>query len=149
MLIANFDGHVRFDFFELAPTNEAVMSSKGRLRRYFPSSSVRVYKELAEDPIFLDELAKTIAQLSHQPVPGQQPKVKKSGSWHDEDRDTTHPGMVTEFLEGVIASVGQYVPSNAITKNTQDLTSINARRTYGNTSGWTKSLQVIHGVSDV
>jgi hypothetical protein len=120
MLIANFDGHVRFDFFELAPTNEAVMSSKGRLRRYFPSSSVRVYKELAEDPIFLDELAKTIAQLSHQPVPGQQPKVKKSGSWHDEDRDTTHPGMVTEFLEGVIASVGQYVPSNAITKNTRE-----------------------------
>lgn len=118
--MSNFDGHVRFEFFELAPTNEAVMSSKGRLRRCFPSSSVRLHREQAEDTNFLGELAKTIAQLSHQAVPGQQPKVKKSGSWHDEDRDTTHPGMVTEFLEGIVASVGQYVPSNAITKNTRE-----------------------------
>lgn len=96
------------------------MSSKGRLRRCFPASSVRVNQEQAEDPTFLNELAKTIAQLSHQAVPGQQPRVKKSGGWHDEDRDTTHPGMVTEFLEGIVASVGHYVPSNAITKNTRE-----------------------------
>jgi len=118
--MSRINNHVRFDFFELLPTNEAVMSSKGRLRRCFPSSSVSVDIEQAKDRDFLDELAKILVQMSHEAVPGQQPKVKKSGSWHDEDRDTTHPGMVTEFLEGIVASVGAVIPSVSITKNTRE-----------------------------
>lgn len=96
------------------------MSAKGRLSRSFPSSSVSVNLEQAQDRGLLAELANMLVQMSHEAVPGQRPKVKKAGGWHDEDRDTIHPGMVTEFLEGIVASVGSLVSSPSVTKNTRE-----------------------------
>ncbi len=58
--------------------------------------------------------------MSHQRVAGLQPRVRKASEMVDEDRDTTHPGMITEFFEGFLAAVGSHVEVSSLSKNTRE-----------------------------
>ncbi|KAJ5981576.1 hypothetical protein N7522_013560 [Penicillium canescens] len=78
--------------------NKAIMTTAGRLRRTFPGPTMAMERAAFEEPGLKEFMAQTISRMSHQPVAGTKPKIKKSEQQHDEDRDTTHPKMVTEFL---------------------------------------------------
>ena len=96
------------------------MTTKGRLQRIFPASSVAIDVTTANDGEFLAVVAETLALMSHQAAAGQQPQVKKAGEMVDEDRDTTHPGLVTELFEGFLTAVGNHIQVEAIGKNTRE-----------------------------
>ena len=111
---------VRFEFFELSPENEAAMSTKGRLRRCFPASSVSVHIKIFDEEGCRSTLAHTIAKMSHQEVAEMKPKVMKAGDEHIEERDTTDPGLVTDFLVTVLSALGETVQASRIWKNTRE-----------------------------
>lgn len=73
-----------------------------------------------QEPGFQDTISHTLAKMSHQRAVDTRPKAKKAGRLHDEDRDTTHPKMVTELFMGFLAAVGEPVDVPRIWKNTRD-----------------------------
>ncbi|KAN0110108.1 hypothetical protein V8E51_006495 [Hyaloscypha variabilis] len=120
VLIRKESSSIQFEVFELSPLNEAVITTKGRLRRSFPGSAFSVERNVFEQPSFLDTLAQTLAKMSHQAAIGTTPQVRKAGRLHDEDRDTTHPKMVTELLVAFLGSVGAPVQVSRLCKNTRE-----------------------------
>ncbi|TGJ86351.1 hypothetical protein E0Z10_g2449 [Xylaria hypoxylon] len=111
---------IHFELFELLPLNKAVMGNAGRLQRAFPGCAIAVPREEVQKPAFLRTISETLATMSHQPAYGTTPKVKKAGQMHQEDRDTTHPKMVTELLAAYLRSVGDMVEVSSILKNTRE-----------------------------
>ena len=96
------------------------MSTKGRLRRSFPAHAVGIDLEKVGDKDFQAAVAHALALMSHQPVAGMQPQVKKGGETMDENRDTTHPGMITEFLNGFLTANGAATKFDLIGKKTRE-----------------------------
>ena len=137
ILIKPVEEGIQFDVFELSPTNGAVMTTNGRLQRSFPGVAVTVtYNDFTKTG-FRETVADTLAGMSSQAVAGMQPQARKTRSLHDEDRDTTHPGMVSELLTGFLSAVGQNVPSPAITKNTrEEVFCNNARSPWRRSATW-------------
>lgn len=58
--------------------------------------------------------------MSRQRVRGTQPQARKAAEMHDEERDTTHPKMVTEFLVSFLMAVGKPAETDPLWKNTRD-----------------------------
>ncbi|EQB50810.1 hypothetical protein CGLO_09731 [Colletotrichum gloeosporioides Cg-14] len=120
-LVTNAGDSYHFETFELSPSNQAVNTTIGRLRRTFPGSAVRVGRDEVLQSGFLETLAATLAKMGTQPAPGTLPKVKKAGQMHEETRDTAHPKIVTELLNSFLLAVGQQpLEQVRIWKNTRD-----------------------------
>lgn len=111
---------VLVEVFEVSPMNQHVISTRGRLQRAFPASGVYLQHAVLRDPSFREAFASTVAKMSQQRVRGTQPKAKKAAHMHDEDRDTTHPEIVTEFFISVLAPLGRTATTSPIWKNTRD-----------------------------
>lgn len=122
LLISREANDVVFEAFELAPPNNQAMSTKGRLVRSFPSVACRVPVDRLSEQGLIEAWARAIAKMSSQVAPGFQPQVRKAGRGHDEYRDTTHPGMITDYLMTVVAAVGtgMDVVSQGLRKNTRE-----------------------------
>ncbi|KAK3612988.1 hypothetical protein LTR22_028358, partial [Elasticomyces elasticus] len=58
--------------------------------------------------------------MSHQAAPGMQPQARKAGTNMDEDRDTTHPGMISDLVMGFLSATGRPAQVNTISKNTRE-----------------------------
>jgi len=114
------DRHLQFETFELSPLNAVVMSARGRVIRVFPASARSVPLATTTRRDFQVAIAQTLALMSHQCVAGLQPRVRKASEMVDEDRDTTHPGMINEFFEGFLAAVGSHVEVSSLSKNTRE-----------------------------
>ncbi|USP74172.1 hypothetical protein yc1106_01446 [Curvularia clavata] len=110
---------VQFEFFELSPTNEATMNS-GRLVRSFPghAAKVSIIKMTSED--LRQSISSTLATMTTQKVPSFQPKITKNGKSMSEERDTTHPGMVTNFYMNTITAFGGPADVKRIRKHTRE-----------------------------
>ncbi|KAJ4374687.1 hypothetical protein N0V86_007560 [Didymella sp. IMI 355093] len=119
VLVSRTADEVTFEFFELAPLNEASMQ-QGRLTRIFPGLAAGIDLSKMEEDDLLQSLSRTISKMSSQAAPGFQPQTRKAGHSHDETRDTTNPGMVTDYLMNIITAVGRASPSIRITKNTRE-----------------------------
>lgn len=78
-----------FETFELSPSNEAVVSTKGRLTRSIPGPTVALDTEFY--PKMLQVIAETLSAMSHGVMPGMQPVIVKAEAKHDELNDTTDP----------------------------------------------------------
>ncbi|KAF2745418.1 hypothetical protein M011DRAFT_478936 [Sporormia fimetaria CBS 119925] len=120
IIIHKHDNNVVFEVFELAPSNGAVMTTQGRLERSFPAFAVSVSMKEYSKTGFQQAVAQAIAKMSVQPAEGFQPKAQKAGAAHDEIRETTHPGIVTEHLVNVLLAVGTQVETPRIQKFTRE-----------------------------
>jgi hypothetical protein len=109
-----------FEPFELSPQNERVMATVGRLKRSFPASSTAMSFELFGQKQCQAGLANTIATMSHQEVSEMKPKVTKAGDQHIEERDTTAPTIVTDFLVAGLSAIGNPSKGSKIWKNTRE-----------------------------
>ncbi|KAL4884182.1 hypothetical protein BJY04DRAFT_225986 [Aspergillus karnatakaensis] len=98
VLLAKEGEGISIEAFELSPLNEAVNTTMGRLQRQFPGPTFLLDQATFSDNELRGVIAQTLAKMSHQSAPGTKTKVKKKGTWHDEDRDTANPKMVTEFF---------------------------------------------------
>ncbi|KAJ2966920.1 hypothetical protein NQ176_g9917 [Zarea fungicola] len=120
-ITAKRDGDsVLFEFFELAPTNTAAMSTKGRLQRQFPGSAVSISLSVFNDEDLHSALVDTICKMSYQEVAEMKPKVKKAGEKHIEERDTTDPSIVTDLLATILHSLGETALVPTLVKNTRE-----------------------------
>ncbi|KAI1087952.1 hypothetical protein F5B19DRAFT_33837 [Rostrohypoxylon terebratum] len=120
IMFTRSDTSVHVEVFELSAKNEFVMSTIGRLRRVFPGSSLALPLETFQQAKFRDELAHTLVKMTNQRAPNTKPQVKKANKEHDEDRDTTHPKMVTDFLPAILSSLGKTVEVKRILKHTRE-----------------------------
>lgn len=113
------DGYC-FEAFELSPSNKAITKTKGRLRRFFPASAFVVSHEIYDEEGFQKAFSATVAKMSHQVAPDTRPKVKKAGQQHIEDRDTTHPRVVTDHLMSFLRTAGKPFHMQGVWKNTRE-----------------------------
>ncbi|TVY25882.1 hypothetical protein LHYA1_G005662 [Lachnellula hyalina] len=120
VMISRVDDSIHVEAFELSPLNEAVITTKGRLRRSFPGPANSINFEVFGDPSFQAAMAQTLAKMSHQAAMKTQPQARKAERMHDEDRDTTHPKMVTELFTAFLGSVGEPVNVSRVWKNTRE-----------------------------
>ncbi|TDZ21687.1 hypothetical protein Cob_v005405 [Colletotrichum orbiculare MAFF 240422] len=120
VLISQVNSALNVEAFELSPSNRAVIKTAGRLRRTFPGTAVSISLKNAREDGFITTLAATLSKMSTQPCAETKPKVKKAGQLQDENRDTTHPKMVTELLNAFLTAVGQPAACDRIWKNTRE-----------------------------
>ncbi|CAI6290147.1 unnamed protein product [Periconia digitata] len=120
LIASRFPNYIRFEVFELAPPNSTVMGTNGRLVRQFPDRAVQIPLSTMQSQDLQKTLSATISKMSTQVAPGFQPQVLKQSHMHDEMRDTTDPGMITDYLVNFLAAYGETTPVSAITKNTRE-----------------------------
>lgn len=111
---------VTFETFELSPDNKAVYEAPGRLVRHFPANTIELPEDVVANSDFQKVLAKTIVKMSHQEMEEMKTKVKKALEMHNEDRETTHPRIVTELLASFLRGIGEQVSVPRIRKNTRE-----------------------------
>ncbi|KAF2843898.1 hypothetical protein T440DRAFT_473824, partial [Plenodomus tracheiphilus IPT5] len=111
---------VVFEVFELSPPNENVMRTKGRLKRSFPTFAYRISLKQFQERGLIEALAQTLGRMSWEEAPGFQPQTDKNRQDHDETRDTTHPGLITDFLVHFLSVIGQPTDVQGVWKNTRE-----------------------------
>ncbi|KAI8936437.1 hypothetical protein NX059_006844 [Plenodomus lindquistii] len=119
ILVSRRAEDVVFEFFELSPTNVSAMGA-GRLIRSFPGYAARVPRRNMGQSDLRKSLASTIAKMTTQTAPDFRPEVRKNDVDQTESRDTTHPGLVTDFLLSVVTAHGQTTEVERITKHTRE-----------------------------
>ena len=120
LIVRRNEETVVFECFEASPLASAVMECKGRLVRTFPAQARAVPVSIFDDPQFRNELAATLSKLDMEVIDEMMPKSQKAGSTMAEIRDTAHPGLVSDMLMAILASVGQSVQAQKLSKRTRD-----------------------------
>jgi hypothetical protein len=111
---------VIFEVFELSPPNETVMRTKGRLKRSFPTYACQISLQQFQEKGLIESLANTLGKMSCEEAPGFRPQTRKNREDHDETRDTTHPGLITDFFMHLLSVVGRPTDVQGIWKNTRE-----------------------------
>jgi hypothetical protein len=109
-----------FVSFEVSPTTEAVIGTRGRLRRCFPGPALVIGQDRMAEDSLLESLADLLAKLDADTPEEVLPTVTKARSQVIETRDTAHPRFVTEMLTGILRAVGQPLEFPRIYKHTRD-----------------------------
>ncbi|KAJ4296532.1 hypothetical protein N0V90_006577 [Kalmusia sp. IMI 367209] len=120
IIVSKRDGGIVIEMFELSPQNESVMATRGRLIRSFPQYAYKIPVARFLEEGLVETLARAIARMSSQSVPEFQPKVQKAGHYLSETWDTTHPGIVTDYLVSVLAALGIPADVSSISKSTRE-----------------------------
>lgn len=111
---------VVFECFEASPSAGAVMGCKANLLRKFPAHARAVPISTFNDPRFRTELAATLSKLDIEVINEMMPQSHKAGSQMAEIRDTAHPGLVSDMLMAILASLAEPVQAQQISKRTRD-----------------------------
>ena len=111
---------VVFECFEASPSADAVMGCKGSLLRTFPTHARAVNISTFDDLRFRNELAAALSKLDTEVVNEMMPQSQKAGSKMAEIRDTAHPGLVSDMLMAILASLGDPVQAQQVSKRTRD-----------------------------
>ena len=109
-----------FELFEVSPTTEAVIGTKGRLRRCFPGPAVAIGQDRIADISFLKPVVELLVQLDAEMPEEVLPTTTKAYSTVVETRDTVHPRFATEMLTGILRAIGQPYDVPRIYKHTRD-----------------------------
>ncbi|RAK78122.1 uncharacterized protein BO72DRAFT_495654 [Aspergillus fijiensis CBS 313.89] len=98
---------VIFDAFEASPLAKDVLSAQGSLLRRFPGQSVAIPSDRLSEATFCSWLARDLTRLSTEVVDEMSPTSTKAGRTLPEERDTAHPGLVTECLMTQLLAFGK------------------------------------------
>ena len=120
LLITKAGNGIKVEAFELSPRNIQVIKTLGRLQRIFPGPALEMDPDAFMNPEFLATIANTLERMSHQEVAHTRVQVNKAGQKLDEDRDTTHPKVVTELLMGFLRPMCKVAHVSRICKNTRE-----------------------------
>lgn len=110
--------NVIFESFELLPTSEAVMATKGRLIRHFPQAAVAIPIETFRKEDFQSTLVSTLAKMSWQSAYEWDQATHTFEGIQAED--TADPRMVTELLMGFLNANGSPHQVQGIWKRTRE-----------------------------
>jgi hypothetical protein len=96
------------------------MSTKGRLKRCFPGPAVAVPVDIFNNAGFQSTVTSTLAKMSYQEATEMKSTTRKAGQTLTENRDTTNPQLVTDFLMSYLEAVGSPVSVPKVWKNTRE-----------------------------
>jgi len=113
LIVTKVGTKTNFEQFELSPQNASVFKGAGRLVRTFPASAISI-TNVNLTPEALSMIAQTLSTLSSQAVSNMQPQS------NHECRDSTHPGMISEYFMSLLLPIGASVSVPAITKRTRE-----------------------------
>jgi hypothetical protein len=91
LIVRRMPQQVSFESFELSPTDESVMTTKGRLRRCFPGPAVAIALERMAESSLRQALAQLITKLDVNTPSECWSIVTKAKSEAIEVRETVHP----------------------------------------------------------
>lgn len=121
IILTQNEDSIVLETFELSPTNEAVMGTIGRLQRRFPASAVSIPIKRFRESGFIQAFTSTLETMSYQEVAEAKPKISKKGESQIEERDTTDPLLVTDFLHAVLLALDRdAITVSSISKNTRE-----------------------------
>ncbi|KAL7781006.1 hypothetical protein V8C43DRAFT_320153 [Trichoderma afarasin] len=121
IIITQNEDSIVLETFELSPTNEAVMGTIGRLQRRFPASAISIPIKRFSESGFIQAFTDTLERMSRQEVAEAKPKARKNGKLQIEDRDTTAPFLVTDFLHAVLLAFSKdTIQVSSISKNIRE-----------------------------
>ncbi|CAD6445109.1 78d31050-1f6d-4ac6-9bad-745dfd628371 [Sclerotinia trifoliorum] len=121
IIIRRFPAEYSFETFELSPKNEDLMTTTGRLRRYFPGPAVAVPQNRVNERAFQEALLHCIESLVRETPIIVHPQTTKQGTTEPEIRDTVDPTLVTSMLAECLHAVGRRVVVPRIQKCTRDV----------------------------
>ncbi|KAH7175914.1 hypothetical protein EDB81DRAFT_751349 [Dactylonectria macrodidyma] len=108
-----------FETFELSPSDESINSTRGRLVRQFPATSIAVPSQVFNDDDFQSVLTKTLVKMSI-----QQQDIKPYYEGADQvpvdTQDTPNPRLVTELLVSFLRGCGEQVSIPCLYKKTRE-----------------------------
>ncbi|KAJ5948388.1 hypothetical protein N7466_001403 [Penicillium verhagenii] len=137
VLFTTHEDTIHVESFELSPRNSPVTMTTGRLIRTFPGPAISIDQAIFNDPALQMMVAQTLTKMSYQAAPGTKAKVKKAQQTHDEDRDTTDPKMVTEFLMAMLHPLGSSLDTLQLQKLTrEEVMWCNSRSPWRRSSLW-------------
>lgn len=96
------------------------MGTPGRLKRQFPGAAVAVSLRVFDDLDLHSALADAIARMGIQEVASMKATASKAGHDQIENRDTTDPAIVTDFLATFLSALGRVVKVPILEKNTRE-----------------------------
>jgi len=102
ILISQIRDTIHLEALELSAPNEIIIDIFGRVKRAFPDPGIAIDFQTFRCPGLQVIMSQIFARMSHQSVQGIKTKVNKAGQLHNEDRDTTNPMMITEFLTSIL-----------------------------------------------
>jgi hypothetical protein len=120
LIVRRSSDQYSFESLEVSPTTEAVIETKGRLRRCFPGPAVAIGQDRMADASFLKPLTELLVKLDAKTPEEVLPNVTKSHSKVIETRDTMNPRFVTEMLIEMLRAMGQPHDVPRIYKHTRD-----------------------------
>ncbi|KAJ3489573.1 hypothetical protein NLG97_g5962 [Lecanicillium saksenae] len=150
VLITKKAKSVCFEVFELAPTNEAATSTRGRLVRRFPANAVEVPLKDFETEAFRGFLVKTLTKMSHQGLGAKKKTVDKEKQEqepqeHVSIRETTDPKIVTELFTSILRGCGKEIAVDGICKHTKDdIVTKTGRQPWRRSSLWLLTRVALH-----
>ncbi|KAG9514191.1 hypothetical protein KCV07_g8292, partial [Aureobasidium melanogenum] len=107
--------------FEVSSANESVMSAQGRLIRAFPARAVACPTSKFFDESFQSQFQLALRRLATEAPPTRyNPTATKSGTTLHEERDTTHPGFVNDYLMTILSVIGKDHASTTTEKHVRD-----------------------------
>ncbi|KAI9369296.1 hypothetical protein BJX61DRAFT_549716 [Aspergillus egyptiacus] len=107
------------DAFEASPRAADVLAAPGSIQRCFPGSSVAIPGENV-DRAFCSWLSCELARLYDEDVSDMMAKSRKAKVTVIEERDTTHPGLVTECLMAQLLAYGEHEQWPVFQKHMRD-----------------------------
>lgn len=108
-MISRTDRLVHIEAFELCTLNKSVVTTRARLHRPFPGLAVGLSNDTFNQSYLQATIAYTLTKIIYRPVIDTKSKARKAGQLHDENRNTTHPEMVTELFMGFLGAIGEPV----------------------------------------
>ncbi|KAL6168631.1 hypothetical protein ACJQWK_05012 [Exserohilum turcicum] len=120
LLVSKSGDNINFESFELSPTNAGAMKT-GRLIRSFPGCAVKLsVTKMTSSADLRESISSTLAKMTTQKVPSFQPQITKNKKEMSEERDTTDPGMVTNFYMSTLTAFGETTDVKRIWKHTRE-----------------------------
>ena len=120
LLIRKSDTDIIVQCCEVLPESEAVVTCKGNLIRTFPACALAIPYSTFSKPDFRKELAQRLSSLDAEVIEEMMAQSYKAGEKTGENRESVHPGLVTEMLMSILAPLGHPVQVRQVRKRTRD-----------------------------
>ncbi|XP_044715963.1 P-loop containing nucleoside triphosphate hydrolase [Hirsutella rhossiliensis] len=96
--VQNEEHFVIFEVFETSPLAKHVLESDNALEWDFPGRAAQITLDVFQQPSFQENLSRFLEQAAQEPLHRFAARANKAGATPVESRDTTDPGLLTQFL---------------------------------------------------
>lgn len=97
-----------------------MLESDNALEWDFPGRAAQVPLHVFRQASFQENLSRFLERAAHEPLHRFAARANKAGAALVESRDTTDPGLLTQFLMPVLEATGQYVDTPKLRKRVRD-----------------------------